>query len=38
MVPIILRANGAEGVNLVTNGNLPSCIFVFIVLSSKEQS
>ena len=35
---IILRANGAEGVNLVTNGNLSSCFVVFIVLSSKERS
>ena len=28
MVLIMLRANGAEGVNLVTNSNLASC-FLF---------
>ena len=36
---MILRAEGAEGVNLVMNGNLPSCFFVFLfLLSSKERS
>ena len=34
---IMSRANGAKGVNLVTNGNLSS-FFVFFFLSSKERS
>ena len=35
---MILRAKGAEGVNLVMNGNLLNCFLIFLCLSSKDRS